>query len=152
MSALLERAGELSELAEDDATVPFGVLDVLAVLLVGALGCQREGCEAAVVVGANLCVVAEESDEGDFVLVHGGDLRFVLNCPYPARVTHGNASERARLPSAKECFLGGARKKFERRTLPRLSNLFWEEPRPRRGAESEAERRRAAGRRFGPEA
>jgi len=30
--------------------------------------------------------------------------------------------------------------------------LFWEEPRPRRGAASEAERRRAAGRRFGPEA
>ena len=40
MSALLERGGELSELAEDDATVPFGVLDVLPVLLVGALGCQ----------------------------------------------------------------------------------------------------------------
>ena len=40
MSALLERAGELSELAEGDATMPFGMLDVLAILLVGALGCQ----------------------------------------------------------------------------------------------------------------
>src|SRR6266851_7474573 len=48
VSALLERAGELSELAEDHATVPFGVLDVLAVLFVGALGCQRESGEAAV--------------------------------------------------------------------------------------------------------
>src|ERR1700677_2922336 len=75
-----------------------------------------------------------------------------LNFPYPARVTLGKASEWARLPSAKECFLGGARKKFERRCLPRSSNLFWEEPRPRRGAVSEAERRRAEGRRFGPEA
>ncbi len=67
MSALLERGGEFSELAEGDATVPFGVLDVLAVLLVGRLGCQRESGQAAVVVGANLCVVAEEADEGDFV-------------------------------------------------------------------------------------
>ena len=40
MSALLERGGELAELAEDDATVPFGVLDVLAVLLVRGLGCK----------------------------------------------------------------------------------------------------------------
>ena len=33
-----------------------------------------------------------------------------------------------------------------------FTNLFWEEQKPRRGAESEAERRRAAGRRVGPEA
>src|ERR1700722_20835600 len=30
----------------------------------------------------------------------------------------------------KVCFLGGARKKFERCSLPGFSNLFWEEPRP----------------------
>jgi hypothetical protein len=77
MSALLERAGELSELAESDATVPLGMFDVLAVLFVRALGCQREGGQAAVIVGANLCVVAEEADEGNFVLVHDGVLRFV---------------------------------------------------------------------------
>ena len=53
MSALLQRGGELSELAEDNAAVPFGVLDVLAVFLVGGLGCQRKSREAAVVVGAN---------------------------------------------------------------------------------------------------
>ena len=41
----------------------------------------------------------------------------------------------------KVCFLGGARKKFERRSLPWFSNLFWEEPRPRRGAQCEAEDR-----------
>ena len=40
MGALLERGGELSELAEDNATVPFRVLDVLGVLRVGALGCH----------------------------------------------------------------------------------------------------------------
>src|SRR5208283_6181778 len=41
----------------------------------------------------------------------------------------------------KVCFLGGARKKFERRSMPWFSNLFWEEPRPRRGAKGEAEDR-----------
>jgi hypothetical protein len=73
-----------------------------------------------------------------------------LNFPYPARVTQAKPSEWARLPSAKECFLGGARKKFVQRSLLRLSNFFWEEPRPRRGDVVEAERRRAAGRRFWP--
>ncbi len=42
MSALLERGSELAELAEDNAAVPFRVLDVLAVFLVGGLGCQRQ--------------------------------------------------------------------------------------------------------------
>jgi hypothetical protein len=37
-------------------------------------------------------------------------------------------SEWARLPSAKECIPGGARKKFVRRPLPRLTNLFREVP------------------------
>src|SRR6266404_2292686 len=41
----------------------------------------------------------------------------------------------------KVCFLGGARKKFARRTLPWFANLFWEEPRFRRGAQREAEDR-----------
>src|SRR6202453_1627127 len=70
MCALGERLGELRELAEDDATVPFSVRDVLVVLLVRGLGCQRESREAAVVVGANFWVAAEEADEGYFVLVH----------------------------------------------------------------------------------
>src|SRR5277367_538921 len=50
---LLEGAGELRKLSENDATVPFGVRDVFAVFLVGRLGCQRECGEAAIVVGAN---------------------------------------------------------------------------------------------------
>src|SRR5208282_1601414 len=70
MCALGERLGELRELAEDDATVPFGVRDVLVVLLVGGLGCQRECREAAVVGGANFWVAAEKADERYFVLVH----------------------------------------------------------------------------------
>src|SRR5580692_11479675 len=70
MCALGERLGELCELAEDYATVPFGVRDVLVVLLVGGLGCQRECREAAVVAGANFWVAAEKADEGYFVLVH----------------------------------------------------------------------------------
>src|SRR5713226_2274845 len=40
MCALLERGGELRELAEDDATMPFGVRNKLFVLLVGRLGSQ----------------------------------------------------------------------------------------------------------------
>jgi len=68
-----------------------------------------------------------------------------LNFPYPARVTLREASEWARLPSAKECFIGGARKKFERRILPRLFKLVL-------GGTEKAERRRADGRRKGPEA
>ena len=99
MSALLQRAGELTELAEDHATVPFGVRDVLAVLLVGTLGCQRESGEAAVVVGANFCVVAEEADEGDFVLVHGGDLRYV-EFPDLARVTNKRSGPGSQVPSS----------------------------------------------------
>src|ERR1700722_14899584 len=70
MCALGECLGELRELAEDYATVPFGVRDVLVVLLVGGLGCQRERREAAVVGGANFWVAAEKADERYFVLVH----------------------------------------------------------------------------------
>src|SRR6202140_1219047 len=57
--ALGERLGELRELAEDNATVPFGVRNVLVVLLVGGFGCQREFRETAVVGGANFWVAAE---------------------------------------------------------------------------------------------
>src|SRR5271166_1485815 len=71
MRALGERLGELRELAEDDATMPFGVRDVLAILLVGGLGCQREVCDAEVrAVAASFWVAAEKADEGYFVLVH----------------------------------------------------------------------------------
>ena len=73
-----------------------------------------------------------------------------LNFPYPARVTLGDSQRVGPAPKAKECFLGGARKKFVRCTLPRFTNLFWEVPRPRRGGAAEAERRRAAGRRIAP--
>src|ERR1700683_409519 len=141
VSALLERAGELAELAENDATVPFGMRDVLAVLLVRALGGERQRGEAAVVVGANLCVVAEEADEGDFVLVHDGDLRFV---EFPVSCSGHTRRSLASGPGSqvpKVCFLGGARRSL-RGVLCRLfANLFREEPRPRRGAEREAEDR-----------
>src|SRR5271170_6804823 len=42
MRALGERPGELRELAEDDATVPFGVRDIPAIFPAGGLGCKRE--------------------------------------------------------------------------------------------------------------
>ncbi len=71
MRALGERLGKLRELAEDNATVPFGVRDVIAILLIGGLGCQRKSGEAEVrAVGASFWVAAETADEGYFVLVH----------------------------------------------------------------------------------
>src|SRR6266446_5599297 len=70
MCPLGERLGELRKLAEDHATVPFGVRDVFVVLLVGGLGCQRERREVAIAGSANFWVAAEEADEGYFVLVH----------------------------------------------------------------------------------
>jgi hypothetical protein len=70
MRALGERLGELCELAEDDATVPFGVRDVFAILLIGGLGCQRERGQAAIVIRVGFCITADKSDEGYSVLVH----------------------------------------------------------------------------------
>src|SRR5271167_1094084 len=65
MCAFGERLGELRELAEDDATVPFGVRDVLAILLIGGLRCQRKSGDAEVrAVGTGFCVAAEKADEG----------------------------------------------------------------------------------------
>ena len=141
MCALGERLGELRELAEDDATVPFGVRDVLAVLLVGGLGCQRESRDAAV------CVLVRTSG-----LLPRKPMRVTLFwymrvSPFVefARCCSGHTGRSlASGPGSqvpKVCFLGGARKKFERRSLPWFSNLFWEEPRPRRGAQCEAEDR-----------
>src|ERR1039458_9219769 len=80
MRTLGKRFGELRELAEDDATVPFGVRDVLAILLIGGFGCQREGGDTEVrAIGARFCVAAEKADEGYFVLVH--DCLRLLNFP-----------------------------------------------------------------------
>src|SRR4051794_40985881 len=89
MRPFLEGAGELRKLSEDDATMPFGVRDVLAVFLVRRLGCQRELGEAAVVVGANFCVAAEEADEGYFVLIHA--MSPFVEFPDLAWVTPGKA-------------------------------------------------------------
>src|ERR1039457_6782225 len=80
MCALGERLGELRELAEDDATMPFGVRDVLAILLVGGLGCQRKRGDAEVgAVGSGFCIATEEADEGYFFLVY--DCLRLLNLP-----------------------------------------------------------------------
>src|SRR5580698_1485620 len=72
VSSFGQRGCELGELPEDDATVPFGVRDIFALLLVlvGGLGGQREGSKAAVVGIADFCIFAEEADEDCFVLVH----------------------------------------------------------------------------------
>jgi hypothetical protein len=87
--ALLERAGELGKLAEDYATVPFGVRNVLAILLVRGFGCQRKSGDAAVVVGADFSIAAEEADEIYFVLIH--DVSPFVEFPDLARVTQGEA-------------------------------------------------------------
>jgi len=36
----------------------------------GGLSCEREGGKAAVAVGANVRIAANEADEGYFVLIH----------------------------------------------------------------------------------
>jgi hypothetical protein len=62
--------GKLRERTEDDAAMPFGVRDVPLVLLVGGLGRHIQGGKAATLAGANFSIVAQEADEGYFVLVH----------------------------------------------------------------------------------
>src|SRR5215472_9214799 len=71
MCALGERVGELRELAEYHATVPFRVRDILAVLFVRGFGCQRKSRDADVWgVSTTFWVAAEEADERYFVLIH----------------------------------------------------------------------------------
>ena len=69
MCALGERLRELRKLPEDHATVPFGVRDVLLVLLVGGLGCQRECREAGLLLVRTSGVAAEEDDIGRALLL-----------------------------------------------------------------------------------
>src|ERR1700691_2849304 len=101
MCAFGERLCELRERAEDYATMPFGVRDVLAILLVGVLGCQRNRGDAEVdAVGAGFFVAAEEADKGYFVLVH--DCLRLLNLPI---LVGAPLSEWAMLPSAEALHL-----------------------------------------------
>lgn len=90
--ALLERGRELTELPEDDAAMPFGMLDVFAArfVLVGGLGGNRERGELLVVFAvANLDVVAKVADEGSAIEVHGSVS--VFKFPNLVRVTPGEA-------------------------------------------------------------
>src|SRR5271165_2727316 len=144
MCALRERLGELRELAEDYATVPFGVRDVLVVLLVGGLGCQRKRGDAEVgAVGAGFWVAAEEADEGYFVLVH--DCLRLLNLPI---LVGAPLSEWAMLPSAEALHL----RRVRRNLFGVLSEQDLEGNRNPQGGAAKAEERAAAGRRIGPEA
>ena len=102
MSALLERGGELSELAEDDATVPFGVLDVLAVLLVGALGCQRECGPSASLPRKPMRVT---------LFWYKVVISVSLNFPYPARVTLGEAQREGPAPKCQALHLRRVRRR-----------------------------------------
>src|ERR1700732_2705130 len=103
---------ELRELAEDDATVPFGVRDVLAILLIGGFGCQREGGDTEVrAIGTGFCVAAEKADEGYFVLVH--DCLRLLNFPI---LIGAPKSEWAMLPSGRSSAFAEAPEKSFRRS------------------------------------
>src|ERR1700719_3411178 len=144
MCALGERLGELRELAEDYATMPFGVRDVLAILLVGGLGCQREGCDAEVrAVGASFWVAAQEADEDYFVLVH--DCLRLLNFPI---LIGAPLSEWAMLPSAEALHL----RRLLRNLFGVISERDLEGNRNPQGGAAEAEERDAAGRMKSPEA
>jgi len=144
MRAFGERLGELRELAEDDATMPFGVRDVLAILLVGGLGCQRKRGDAEVgAVGSGFCIATEEADEGYFVLVH--DCLRLLNLPI---LVGAPLSEWAMLPSAEALHL----RRLRRNLFGGLSEQDLEGNRNPQGGAAEAEERAAAGRMKRPEA
>ena len=117
--------------------------------LVGRLGCEFEDGEVAVVAGVDGGVFAEEACEDDFVHVHG-DFS-VLN----SRSCSGHTWRSQRVGPAPKCqgvLSWRGPEEVCAALLAAFTNLFWEEPRPRRGGAAEAERRRAAGRRSGPEA
>src|ERR1700681_535665 len=138
MCTLGERLGELRELAENDATVPFGVRDVLAVLLKGGLGGQRKRGDAEVrAVGTRFWVAAEEADESYFVLVH--DCLRLLNFPI---LIGALFSEWAMLPSAEALHL----RRLRRNLFGVLSEQDLEGNRNPQGGAAEAEERAAAGR------
>ena len=144
MCTLGERFGELRELAEDDATVPFGVRDVLAILLVGGLGCQRKRGDAEIrAVGTRFWVAAEEADESYFVLIH--DCLRLLNFPI---LIGAPLSEWAMLPSAEALHL----RRLRRNLFGVFSEQDLEGHRNPQGGAAEAEERVAAGRMKSPEA
>ena len=113
MCAFGQRFGELRELAEDDATVPLSVRDVLVavLVLVGGLCCQREGGEAAVVCGANFCIVAEEANEGYFVLVD--DSVSVFEFPILLGSHRAEPSERPPAPKRQALHLRWVRQRWK---------------------------------------
>src|SRR5208283_394048 len=128
MCAFGERLGELRELAEDYATMPFGVRDVLAILLVGGLGCQREGGDAEVrAVGASFWVAAEKADEGYFVLVH--DCLRLLNFPTLIGAPNKASGPCSQVP--KLCIYGGSGEIFS----AFFPNKIWRETVTRRAAQ-----------------
>src|SRR5271156_1347010 len=144
MCTLGERFGELRELAEDDATVPFRVRDVLAILLVGGLGCQRKGGDAEIrAVGTPFWVAAEEADESYLVLIH--DCLRLLNFPI---LIGAPSSEWAMLPSAEALHL----RRLRRNLFGAFCEQDLEGTRNPQGGSAEAEERAAAGRMESPEA
>src|SRR5690242_14118656 len=136
--ALLERGCELAELAEDDAAMPFGVRDVLAgffVLVRGLGGDGKRGEVLVVLAGANFCVAAEEAHKDCFVLVHGGDLRFV---EFPVSCSGHTRRSQARGPASQgrsSAFTEGP---------PKVETVT------RRAAQWKQKSEPAAGRRIGP--
>src|SRR5260370_38005985 len=82
---LLERLGELREIAPGKDTMPFGAVFVVAfVVLPALLGCDVEDDVLAVVLsGFGFCILSGAADENDFV-EHGDFAPFLLVCPLDA--------------------------------------------------------------------
>src|SRR5450631_4068764 len=124
---------EFRELAEDDAAVPFRVRDVLAILFVGGLGCQRKSSDAEIrAVGTPFWVAAEEADESYFVLIH--DCLRLLNFPI---LIGAPLSEWAMLPSAEALHL----RRLRRNLFGVLSEQDLEGNRNPQGGAAKAEER-----------
>src|SRR5258708_35103910 len=76
--AFLQLAGEFGELAPNGAAMPFGARVVAALrILPRGFGGNGEGGDRSVRGALEFCVVADEADEGNAVLIHDLNLLFL---------------------------------------------------------------------------
>src|SRR4030095_6572249 len=100
MSTLGEAAGEVSQFAEGDASMPFGSgFPGSCVILPGRFGREREHRDVGCVAGLAFGIAAEETDESDSVEVH----TFLLFCP----LVSGTRKRVGAAPKTRSCFSGG---------------------------------------------
>src|SRR5215831_8032225 len=143
MRPFLECGGKLRELAEDHTAMPLGARDVDFIFAIGRLGGQREGGKATGAVVAQFRIAADETHEGDFVLVH----IVVLRLEFAPPLIGALGSEWAMLPSAEALHL----RRVRRNLFAAVGEQDFAGNRNPQGGAAEAEERVAAGRMRSPE-